>query len=223
VWDPGEVFIDTERIDCANPSAPATKNNSWDGPNGCWDANTQIWRPVIIVYSGPLYTGSALSEYFELSPVAPHSVPVQGTVDVVFRWSDAYFNRMSPDNASFAVSKSGNRGNAAVTAGDPAAFAYGGFNVQYLVREGTTQPNGTLQLGALCDTGKPSPSGSGNSPVATRCVRTVEYTFLRGGNTGAVRLTGATSAGTALNSSIELRANHGFSSSPIVQWPATFE
>jgi hypothetical protein len=223
VWDSGEVFIDTERIDCANPSAPATKNNKWDGPNGCWDANTQLWRPVIIVYSGPLYTGPDLAEYFELNPAAPHSVPAGGVVDVFFRWSDPYFNRMSPDGASFSVSRSGNRGQAAVVAGDPAAFAYGGFNVQYLVREGTTQPNGTIQVGPLCDTGKPSPAGSTTSPVTTRCVRTLEYTFLRGGNTGTVRLTGGAAPPSPSVSTVDLRANHQFSASPGVQWTATFE
>ena len=224
VWDSGEVFIDTERIDCANPSAPATKNNRWDGPNGCWDANTQLWRPVIIVYSGPLYTGPDLVEYFELNPAAPHSVPVNGFVDVFFRWSDPYFNRMSPDGASFSVNKSGNRGQVAVTASDASAVAYGGFEVRYLLREGTTLPNGSIQVGPLCDTAKPSPVGSGSSPVLTRCVRTLEYTFLRGGNTGTVRLTGATTGvGGPVTSTVELRGNHGFSAAPIVQWTAVYE
>ncbi len=228
VWDPGESFIDTERIDCANPSAPATKNNKWDGPNGCWDANTQIWRPVILVYTGPLYTGPQLDEYFSLNavpvpPVPTYNVGVNTVVDVNFRWADAYFNRMSTDGAGFTVSKTGNRGAVSIVAGDPGAFAYGGFTVAYLTRVGTTQPDGSIQYGDICDVGDPSPPGSETSPVLTRCVRTVEYTFLEGGNAGTIRHTGATSAGTPVLSTIELRANHSFSSSPIVSWQANYE
>jgi hypothetical protein len=225
VWDPGEFFIDTERIDCANPNSPPAKNNRWDGPNGCWDSNTQIWRSIHIVYTGPLYTGSQLSEYFILTPAQPaggYNVPVNAIVDVGFRWSDPYFNRMSPDAASFAATRTGNRGTVSVIH-DANAFAYGGFTVSYVKREGTTQPNGTVLLGGLCDTGKPSPPNSSTSPVATRCVRSVEYNFLQGGNTGTVRLAGATSTGPSTSSTIELKANHGFSTSPIVQFGAFFE
>jgi hypothetical protein len=224
VWDPGESFIDTERIDCANPSAPPTKNGRWDGPNGCWDSNTQIWRAIHLIYSGSLYTGARMVEdgYLVLPPNQPYSVPVNGVADVGFRWTDAYFNRMSPDGAGFAVSKTGNRGSVAVIH-DASAFAYGGFTISYVKREGTTQEDGSIQLGGLCDTGKPTPPNSSTAPVATRCVRSAEFTFLPGGNTGTVRLTGATSVGAPVTSTIDLRANHSFSSSPIIQFSATYE
>lgn len=223
VWDPGESFIDTERVDCSNPSAPAAKNNRWDGPNGCWDNNTQIWRSIHIVYSGPLYTGGTAAErYLVYTPAPPYSVPINGLIDVSFRWADAYYNRMSPDGAGFAVTKTGNRGTVSVTS-DASAFAYGGFTINYVRREGTTQPDGSISLGNLCDTGKPTPPNSSTSPVATRCVRSVEYNFLPGGNTGTIRLLGATSVGPAVNSTVELKANHSFSTSPVVSFPATFE
>jgi len=225
VWDPGESFIDTERIDCANPNSPPAKNNRWDGPNGCWDSNTQIWRAIHLIYSGPLYTGSQLSEYLTYTPPQPaggYSVPVNGIVDVGFRWADPYFNRMSPDSAGFSVVKTGSRGGVAVTS-DANAFAYGGFTISYVKREGTTQPDGSILLGGLCDTGKPTPPNSSTSPVATRCVRSAEFNFLLGGNTGNVRLTGATAVGPPVFSTIDLKANHSFSTSPVVQFNATYE
>jgi hypothetical protein len=170
VWDAGEEFLDTERIDCANPSAPATKNNSWDGPNGCWDANTQIWRSIHIVYTGQLV------QDFTLSPAQPATpdgflVPVNGFVDVNFRWTDAYFNQLSLDNAGFTITKTGNRGSLEIPAGHPPGFGYGGLIPSYPMREGTTEANGSISLGPVCDTAKPTPAGSSTSPVKTRCVR----------------------------------------------------
>lgn len=225
VWDPGESFIDTERVDCSNPTAPPAKNNKWDGPNGCWDNNTQIWRSIHIVYSGPLYTGAGMeSERYLVytPPNQPYSVPINGIVDVSVRWADAYYNRMSPDSASFGVTKTGTRGQVGVTS-DANAFAYGGFTVSYVKREGTTQSDGSVRLGALCDTGKPTPPNSSTSPVATRCVRSAEFNFLPGGQIANVRLTGATSTGSSVLSTVELKANHAFSTSPVIQFQAFYE
>ncbi|HLL02391.1 MAG TPA: Ig-like domain-containing protein [Myxococcaceae bacterium] len=218
VWDPGEFYIDTERINCADPTAPARQNGKWDSPNGCWDSNTQIWRPIHLVYTGPLV------QDFTLSPPQPangYFVPVNGLVDVNFRWADAYFNRLSPDGASFTVTKTGNRGSARVQAGAPNTFDYGGFNIAYRKLEGTTTDGGIV-LGGPCDTGKPTPPDSGTSPVATRCVHATQYTFPLGGNTGTIRLEGATGPQPPLpdggvqgpiNSVITIQANHNFSSS----------
>ncbi|ADO74346.1 hypothetical protein [Stigmatella aurantiaca] len=219
-WDPGEFFIDTERIDCANPNAPATKNDKWDGPNGCWDSNTQIWRPIHIVYTGPLSTD--LSRQLWLPPGQPYNVPVGQTVQVPFSWSDAYFNRLSSDGAGFVVRRSGNRGSVNVVS-DPGAFAYGGFEIAYESREATTQPDGSFVLGEICNTGKPTPPDSSTSPVKTRCVRNSRFTFPSVvGNSGTINLVGANTAG-ASPSTIDLQANHAFSSSIIIQFPAVFE
>jgi hypothetical protein len=220
VWDPGEFFIDTQRIDCANPNAPPTTNSRWDGPNGCWDSDTQLWRAVHIVYSGPMVQG------FELNPPQPqggYTVPLNSFVDINFRWTDAYFNQMSVDGATFTITKSGTRGNAAVIGGTPVAFGYGGFNVDYTLRKGTTQPDGTLSVSGVCDPSEDTPAGSSTSPVRTRCVRVTDYTFLAGGNTGRIRLTGATTAGTPVTSTVELKANHSFSTSSSAPFTATFE
>lgn len=221
VWDAGEFFIDTRRIDCANPNAPPTTNDQWDGPNGCWDADTQIWRAIHIVYSGPLV------QDFTLDPQQPeegYSVPINGFVDINFRWSDAYFNQMSVDTATFTASRTGNRGTIAIPAGTPVAFAYGGFDIDYVRRVGTTLPNGTIQIGDVCDETQPSPPGSNTSPVTTRCVRTTEYTFLPGGNVGRIRLTGATTpTGGPINSTVEIKANHAFSTSTSATFKAIFQ
>lgn len=226
VWDPGEDFIDTERIDCANPSAPPTRNGKWDGPNGCWDGNTQIWRAIHLVYTGPLDLNHfsipslpATGEFF---------VSLNSTIDVGFIWGDAYYNRMSPNNANFTVSRSGTRGNATLTSnGGANAFDYGGFNIDYNTRMATTQPDGSLQIGELCDTGVPLPADSYQTvPVKVRCVRTVDFNFIgvANGNTGIVRLTGATNAtGGPASSTVEIKPTHSFSVSSSATFPVTYE
>ncbi|WNG34183.1 hypothetical protein F0U61_11515 [Archangium violaceum] len=219
VWDPGEFFIDTERIDCADPSKPATRNDKWDGPNGCWDGNTQIWRAIHIVYSGPLDpTNLELLTPPDAAP-AVYNVPLNSVRDVSFRWGDAYSNQMSSDAAGFTVQRSGNRGNAAVTH-TAMTVNYGGFSIDYNRRVATTQPDGSLKIEGLCDDGAPTPPGSDTSPVKTRCVHTVDYSFNSkvDGNTGSVRLTGATSAtGGPIRSDIELKASHSFSPTIILK------
>ncbi|MCY1081385.1 hypothetical protein [Archangium lansingense] len=218
VWDSGEFFIDTERIDCTDPSKPASRNGKWDGPNGCWDGNTQIWRPIHLVYSGTLDPNN-----FELLTPADtsgmYNVPLNGTANVHFRWGDAHSNQMSPDTAGFTAQRSGSRGQVEVL-NTASTFGYGGFNVDYNTRVATTQSDGTLTIGGLCDTGAPTPPGSETSPVATRCVRTVDFNFtgVGNGNVGTIRMTGATGTTSApATSSIELRANHGFSPSVIMK------
>jgi hypothetical protein len=219
-WDPGEFFIDTERIDCANPSAPATRNGVWDGPNGCWDRNTQIWRAIHIVYTGPL--SGDLANHLWLPPGQPYEVPAGQTVAIPFNWSDAYFNRMSNDSAGFSVSRTGSRGGVSVTS-TAGAFAYGGFEIAYQARVATTQADGSLLLGGICNDGAPTPPDSATSPVKTRCVRHTEFSFPeKVGNEGTVNLVGGSGAGYSL-SDVSLTANHSFSSSGTIKFQAEYK
>ncbi|WP_257448812.1 Ig-like domain-containing protein [Archangium lipolyticum] len=224
VWDPGEDFIDTERIDCADPSKPATRNGSWDGPNGCWDGNTQIWRAIHLVYTGPL-----ASNHLVFKPYSDnYFVPVEGQIEVDFIWGDAYYNRMSTDGANFSVVKvSGSRGSAELaSAGGVGAFDYGGFNIDYNTRVATTQADGSLQIGGTCDTGAAMPGPVPSTPpVKVRCVRTVDYNFngVANGNYGTIRMKGGTAPAKPTPGTVELRATHSFSASPAAALQATFE
>lgn len=190
VWDPGEAFIDTERIDCANPNSGATTNGRWDGPNGCWDSNTQIWRTTYIAYSGNLQPTLAFEPPSDGGPIF---VPLDGGLDVPFYYADPHLMRLGPD-AGYTVTKqassrAGGQGTATLvpTNQRPTAL-YGGFNVNYLSLEGTTSDGGIV-LGPPCDIGKQTPPNSTTSPVATRCVRVNQFTFPNY-NSGIIRLTG---------------------------------
>ncbi len=45
-WDTGETFVDTP------PSDGGVANGQWDGPNGTWDSNAQIWTEYRLLYTG---------------------------------------------------------------------------------------------------------------------------------------------------------------------------
>jgi Bacterial Ig-like domain (group 1) len=224
VWDPGEDFIDTERIDCADPSKPATRNGKWDGPNGCWDGNTQIWRAIHLVYTGPL-----ASNHFVLSPYSDnYYVPMNSSVEIGFVWGDAYYNRMSTDGANLSVVKvAGNRGSAELaSSGGVGAFDYGGFNINYTTRVATTQSDGSLSIGGPCDTGAPMPGPVPSTPpVKVRCVRSVDYNFtdVKNGNFGVIRLKGAAPPEKPTAGTVEIRSAHSFSVGPAMTLQATFE
>jgi hypothetical protein len=187
VWDSGESFIDTERIDCANPTSQPTTNGRWDGPNGCWDSNTQIWRASYIAYGGNPQTTLTVDP----PPDGGFLLPTDGgTVDVQFYNSDPHLIRMAAD-AGYTASMTADRGSLSVLGGQRQTAVYGAFNIDYLSVEGTTTSDGGIQYGPPCDIGKPTPPNSSTSPVATRCVRYNQFTFPNY-SSGAVRLKGAT-------------------------------
>jgi hypothetical protein len=190
VYDTGEYFSDTQRVDCANPSAPPSTNGRWDGPNGCWDSNTQIWRSTHIAYTGPLRIGAGA---LTITPPPPggYLVPSDGgVVNVPFYYSDTNLNRVSLGTFSLTRTE-GTRGQAALVGGTLSPAAYGGFDINYRLVEGTTLSDGGIQLGPRCDTSADTPPNSDTSPVATRCVRSTEFVFPNY-NSGIVRMTGAT-------------------------------
>ena len=45
-WDTGEFFVDTP------PADGGVANGQWDGPNGAWDSNAQIWVEYRLLYTG---------------------------------------------------------------------------------------------------------------------------------------------------------------------------
>ncbi|MDX2011486.1 MAG: Ig-like domain-containing protein [Myxococcaceae bacterium] len=65
VWDQNEFYVDTNN------------NNMWDGPNGQWDATTQIWTDFRL-----LYTGAALGSECRIA-IGTSRPPTQQTYPVV--------------------------------------------------------------------------------------------------------------------------------------------
>jgi hypothetical protein len=187
VFDPGEQFIDTERVDCATGTRQP-KNGKWDGPNGCWDGDTMLWRPTHIVYSGFNTRESARWTLTSTLPV-PYSVAKGGAATINVTVTDAYLNRMSPDGAKILAGKIGDRGSIELpwTDGFINSRTYG-FQIVHERVEATVdpaQPRGYKDNGT-CDPGKSAPSGAGSDPKLARCVR--QYHFGRFGQDNVATL-----------------------------------
>ncbi len=191
VRDGAEPFIDTERINCANPTAPPTKDTQWNGPNGCWDSNTQIWTSIHVLWTGPL----VLSNFYP-TPTLPgggYSVPPSpGAYTFLFNWADKYLNRMSNDGAGFQVMVNPTtRGSASVLSPNVVADDYS-FSISYRKVEATESgpDGGVFTVNGPCDTAKPAPPGSTTSPVKTRCIRDYVFSNWGYGNNGTVTVVG---------------------------------
>ncbi len=170
-YDDGEKFFDTERVNCATGMKLA-KNLHWDGPNGCWDSSTLIWRSAHIIYSGTLTTGAGQSgPFLVFNP--PATVQNDAVVQVPFSWYDAYYNRISNDGISVTVPMiSGTRGAASIvnlTTGE--TF---GHQLSYYTARGT-EVNGVITENGSCD-----PVDRNASPLTgERCFRRFRITAWR--------------------------------------------
>jgi len=165
LYDNGEKFLDTERLDCAT-GIKLPKNNNWDGPNGCWDSTTLIWRSAHIVYSGNLALGTGESGPFLIfNP--PSTVNNDSTVQVNFSWFDAHYNRLSNDNGTVSVTVrliAGTRGGATVNNLDTGE-AFGHTFSYYTAR-------GTESAGAITETGTCNDADRITAPTSgERCFR----------------------------------------------------
>lgn len=168
VWDPGEPFIDTDRVNCATGTVEP-KNMRWDGPNGCWDRATQVWKPTHIVYGGAP-VNNPMDPFIQVVPALPTLLPNNVTNQYTVSWTDYAFNRFSSDSASISVALiSGTRGQATIasTAINTEAFCQ---RLEYLsVRAQVLGDGGIIEEGP-CD---PQAPDSGY-PLA-RCLRTYKF------------------------------------------------
>lgn len=176
-WDPGEPFIDTDRVDCTTGEV-IPKNQRWDGPNGCWDGRTKIWRATHIVYTGMLVDLPEGTPFFELASPLPDVVPVGAAIQVGFRWFDPYFNRLSSDGSQMTLTTiPGTRGTAALSV-NLAGESFG-HELEYVTIRGRDAGTGFTDDGP-CDL--PLPSAMGNA----RCLRTYKFTAWRSSPIGGI-------------------------------------
>ena len=168
VYDYGEAFIDTERLNCATGKTEG-KNGKWDGPNGCWDGNTMLWHPTHVVYSG---FNSVDPPLFTFDRTSPLSIPKQTDVTLHYKVTDSYLNLISQDSAAYSVSLVGRYGSVTLSlaGGSPNARTYG-FQIihERVIANVDSSPRGYSD-GGLCDPGKPVASGASTDPKLARCV-----------------------------------------------------
>ncbi|HZH78362.1 MAG TPA: hypothetical protein VEY88_20205 [Archangium sp.] len=194
VYDLGEQFIDTERMDCATGMRQA-KNGRWDGPNGCWDGDIMLWRPTHILYSG--FNNLQPARWSVLAPGAlppPYTVAKGSSTGLNVTVTDAYLNRMSPDSADILVNKVGDRGSATLPYVDGTlnsrTYGFQLFHERVEVAVDASQPRGYRVVGT-CDPSKVPSAGASGDPKLARCVRQYRFGQFGGDNVATVALKGA--------------------------------
>ncbi|RYZ33724.1 MAG: hypothetical protein EOO71_41225 [Myxococcaceae bacterium] len=193
VWDTGEKFIDTERLDCAT-GLRVQPNTVWDGPNGCWDSDTQVWRATHVVYSGfSSVVGPALVTFQPDPGDVGFTLAKQAEQTFSVRLSDAYGNQLSPDSANITAALTTSKGTVMVTEKDSTLNTRGyGMTILQERREVAPAegPPGYTDVGP-CDINK-----AVTDPVATKARCQWRYTIsgFRDGNTATVRINGANTA-----------------------------
>lgn len=171
VFDPGERFIDTDRVDCTT-GMNLQKNNQWDGPNGCWDSNTQIWATTHVVYAGGLAGGSQNSIYVTVQPPVPSFV-LAGAATTIHSvvMTDDNFNRLSSDSPTAAIFNTfGTRGSMAVTNSSLGGESFGGHTVTYTRIRATENTPGVFTREGTCDQTIPDAGYP-----KTRCFKVVDF------------------------------------------------
>lgn len=140
-WDPGEPFLDTDRLNCTT-GIKVPKNNRWDGPNGCWDHDTVIWRTTRVVYTGDLDTN-----HFEST--LPSTMMPGETVTAEFHWFDSYFNGFASDRISISTPIVSGYG-CSVTAALSDLGNGLGHTAEYYVAKATEQADGSVVETGTC-------------------------------------------------------------------------
>ena len=214
-YDEGEYFLDTDRVDCANPTAAPTKNNKWDGPNGCWDGNTQIWRSIHIIYSGAKWAGSTDGTPFWTNTPGPMTrllaspTPGDNTasllnysningavgkgsfVGMAVSWTDLWYNGASPE-CTYTLNKINPTGRGDVVIQSSGIGLDGWYHGlayrSYDATESATVP-GQFTINGPCDSRR-----GVTPPPRTRCIRRFDVDFWARGNVTSFIISGANPA-----------------------------
>ncbi len=216
VYDRGEQFIDTERVDCATGTRQP-KNGTWDGPNGCWDGNVMLWRPTHIVYSG-FNTLEPAPRWTLL--IGPGSTPLPSSYTVAkgsastinVTVTDGYLNRMSPDVSTITAGKVGDRGGVELAWVDglinSRTYGFQIIHERVEVTPDASQPRGYKYVGQ-CDPSKVPPTGASSDPKLARCVRQYKFGKFGQGNEATVFLKGLPTTDTSPPQSVSVFLNAG--------------
>ncbi len=140
-WNPGEPYLNTEHIDCVtHQKLVEPPQPKWDGPNGCWDGDTTIWRATHVAYT----TGFSIIEF------SPPTTMLNDSMQIVpYRLYDAFYNRVSNDMVSVSGSNFSNgRGSIAVNA--PNLGENFGQDLEYYTPKGTQQSDGGIVFTGTC-------------------------------------------------------------------------
>jgi hypothetical protein len=182
VYDLGEPFIDTERLDCATGQRQG-KNARWDPPNGCWDGDIQIWRATHILYSG------FIDARFTFTNEGPYNVPKGSTRVFTVLASDGYFNPVSPDTAFAVAALDTTKGSAQVLEANSLLNrrGYGMSIIQELRQMDPAVRTPPFRELGPCNT---SVVPSGTSARDALCMWRTRFADFTAGNQFRVRLTG---------------------------------
>jgi hypothetical protein len=218
IWDPGEPApLDGPRLNCAT-GVIEPPNGKWDGPNGCYDADIQLFRVFHVQWTGPL------SGPLKFTPtMPPFTIPAGASVVYNFFWSDDYGSPMSVDGDNINVMQTGtNVGTVTLMAPGLSGDSMG-FAVHYNIVEATESAagSGMFTINGTCDQTKlPGPG-----PL-TRCIHQTVMDSFGAGDQGTLTFMGRTPGVSADGGvrapgigTVSMTATHSFSS-PIVQ---TFE
>lgn len=220
IYDPGEPYENFPQFNCATGQMDPA-NTSWDGPNGCWDANTRIWASTHVVYTDALVHGP-IPPFIEFSP--PGFVPVGQTIQASFKWYDPYFNRLAAEGTpSLTIATiSGTRGSATLTPGS-GGESFGHDLIYETYRAELTSDGGITDLGPCTELA----IGNTVAQANQRCFKRYRFGAFRTAPTGGTVTFQNPTAQMPMpdggppptTSTYELRATNGFqASSSTFQW-----
>jgi hypothetical protein len=156
-YDANEPLINVPQYDCTT-GALLPNNTAYDGPNGCRDERTLIWRATHVMYTGS-------PAFIDVNPPFPSQVAAGATSLHTITITDANLNRISADGISAMVAGIGTpRGMLTVNGVDFAAESFGHELVYETFQVRETMP------GVFVNEGPCSAQGSAQYPQQ-RCTR----------------------------------------------------
>jgi hypothetical protein len=181
-WDPGEFHVDNA-TDCAHPDGGTSPG--WDGPNGCWDSDIQLWQRADVVWTGDL------TQPIQFSPPLSALVGRGATNTFNFTWADDYGNPLSPDTAAISATllpMGFTSGSVTVMTNGINADQLGAINLSHdkVAAQETDAGSGVFNIIGPC-TATPPPT----NPLM-RCIRRISFGPFFSANTGMITIHGAT-------------------------------
>ena len=122
-WDTGETFVDTP------PPDGGVANGMWDGPNGSWDSNAQIWTEYRLIYTGPAGTPASLSLSTRAAGGSYGTISVGTSRSMFLYAADQNLNRPEGGTTLAARFSPATRGSITISGSNAGLDGYG-FDLQ---------------------------------------------------------------------------------------------